>query len=191
MAEHAEKEGEGKAAAAVKGPGHMKLVIVGAVALFVALLGAQVAGPLINRALEGGSQPAASADEEAVAEEEAAVADEEPAEEEAHLAPAIYVALDPAFVVSFDEPDGTRYLQLTLQAMARHEESIAAVKQHAPAIRNAFLFLLSGYKLEQLTTLEGKEGLRKGMLASAKEILVKNTGEEQIEDLYFTSLVIQ
>jgi flagellar basal body-associated protein FliL len=42
-----------------------------------------------------------------------------------------------------------------------------------------------------LSSLEGKEKLRTAMLAAGKEILAKNTGEEQIEDLYFTSLVIQ
>jgi flagellar protein FliL len=186
----ADKDGDEKAAAP-KGNGQMKLVIVGAAALFVALVGAQVATPLINRALEGGHEAAAPAeDEEHAAEGEEAAEDEEHAEE-AVIEPALYAPLDPPFVVSFDEPDGTRYLQLTLQAMARHEESIAAIKQHAPAIRNAFLFLLSGYKLEQLATLEGKEALRVAMLGSAKEILAKNTGEEQIEDLYFTSLVVQ
>jgi flagellar FliL protein len=186
----ADKEGEEKAAAP-KGNGQMKLVVVGAVALFVALVGAQVATPLINRALEGGSHAEAPADEE----EHAAEGDEHATDEErietAVLEPAIYVPLDPPFVVSFDEPDGTRYLQLTLQAMARNEKAIAAIKQHAPAIRNSFLFLLSGYKVEDLSSVEGKEKLRGAMLATGKEILAKNTGEEQIEDLYFTSLVIQ
>ncbi len=185
----ADKEGEGKAAAP-KGNGQMKLVIVGAVALFVALVGAQVATPLINRALEGGSQAAAPADEEHAAADDEHAADEERIET-AVLEPAIYAPLDPPFVVSFDEPDGTRYLQLTLQAMARNEKAIAAIKQHAPAIRNSFLFLLSGYKVEDLSSVEGKEKLRAAMLAAGKEILAKNTGQEQIEDLYFTSLVIQ
>jgi flagellar FliL protein len=185
----ADKDGEDKAAAP-KGNGQMKLVIVGAVALFVALVGAQVATPLINRALEGGSHAEAPADEGQAEEGEEVAADEEHAEE-AHIEPAIYTPLDPPFVVSFDEPDGTRYLQLTLQAMARQEASIGAIKQHAPAIRNSFLFLLSGYKLEELSSPEGKENLRTAMLGAAKEILAKNTGEEQIEDLYFTSLVIQ
>jgi flagellar FliL protein len=101
------------------------------------------------------------------------------------------VALDPPFVVSFDEEDGARYLQLQLQAMARDAETIAAIKQHSPAIRNAFLFLLSGYELYAITTQAGKEELRIAMLASANEILKKNRVAKPIEDLYFTSLVVQ
>ena len=93
--------------------------------------------------------------------------------------------------MSFDAEDGARYLQLTLQAMARDEETIAAVKQHAPAIRNSVLFMLSGYELEVLATQAGKEELRKSLLGATNEILAKNGVESPVEELYFTSLVIQ
>jgi flagellar FliL protein len=190
---------------APKSPSQMKLVIVGAVALFVALVGAQVAVPLINNMIGGGSHAEplteeeelelALAEEEAArlaAEEEAAAAEAEAAAaEEEPLAPALYTALDPPFVVSFDAEGGARYLQLTLQAMARSEETIAAVKQHAPAIRNSVLFKLSGYELEVLNTQAGKEQLRHELLAAANEILAENKVEEAIEELYFTSLVVQ
>lgn len=175
-----------------KSPGHMKLVIVGAVALFAALVGAQVAGPLINNMIAGA--PHAEGEEEIAAEPEEVVAEvvvEEEAHEEEPLAQAVYTALDPPFVVSFDTEDGPRYVQLTLQAMARSEETIAAVKQHAPAIRNSVLFKLGGYELAVLATQAGKEQLRQELLVVANEILAKNEVEESIEELYFTSLVIQ
>ena len=107
--------------------------------------------------------------------------------------PALYAPLDPPFVVSFAEKGGeTRFVQLTLQAMARNEKSIDAIKTHAPAIRNAFLFVISAHKVEDLETLEGKEKLRAEMLKSANEVMEKNTGKaDAIEELYFTSLVIQ
>ena len=187
-----DKETEGQEAAAPKSPGHLKLVIVGALALFVALVGAQVAVPLINKALDGSPDTAVVADEEHADEADEAVAqgEEEEAEPE-HVEPALYVPLDPPFVVSFDAEDGARYLQLTLQAMARSEETISEIKRHAPAIRNSFLFLLSGYKLEELATLEGKEKLRGAMLVAANEVMAKNGSDPGIEELYFTSLVIQ
>lgn len=178
---------------APKAPSQMKLVIVGAIALFVALVGAQVAAPLINTVLAPGAHSEAAADEEATDEEALAEEEAEPEEEteEEPLAPAVYTALDPPFVVSFDQEDGARYLQLTLQAMARNEETIAAVKQHAPAIRNSVLFMLSGYELEVLATQAGKEELRHKLLGATNEILTKNGVEPGVEELYFTSLVIQ
>jgi flagellar FliL protein len=185
-----EREAEGKPSAQ-KHPGHMKLVIVAALALFVALVGAQVAAPLLNKIIDGSSHAVSGADDEPLDED--TVADEEQiteAEQEP-LEPATYVPLDPPFVVSFDEEDGARYLQLTLQAMARSEKTIAEIKRHSPALRNAFLFLLSSYQLDELATLEGKEKLRAAMLATANETMAKNGSKPDIEELYFTSLVIQ
>jgi flagellar protein FliL len=189
-----EDEGDDKAKKkGEKKPGVMKLVILGAIAVFVAVLGAQVAAPLINNMIGGGSSQAAAEDEQAE-DEEAVEEDEEIdlAAADANVEPAIYTPLDPPFVVSFTDADGdSRFLQLTLQAMARDEHTIDQIKQHSPAIRNAFLFLISGYKVEDLSSLEGKEKLRADMLAAANEIMEKNTGHPGIEELFFTSLVIQ
>lgn len=181
-----------------KESGPMKLVIVGAVALFLAVLGAQVAAPILTRMIAGGPSAAAkkAADPEPGDEQQLAVADTPPADEKADakpIEPALYAPLDPPFVVSFAEKGGdTRFVQLTLQAMARNEKSIDAIKTHAPAIRNAFLFVISGHKVDDLETLEGKEKLRAEMLKAANEVMEKNTGKaDAIEELYFTSLVIQ
>lgn len=160
-------------------PSQMKLVIFCAVGAFVAALGGQVVAPMIT----GGAKPTAADGGEH--------ADSAKAAEQKPLAPAQYVALDPPFVVSFDEEAGARYLQLQAQAMTRDAKTAAAIKQHAPAIRNAFLFLLSGYELEAIATQAGKEELRQSMLGAANEILAKNAVETPMEDLYFTSLVVQ
>jgi flagellar FliL protein len=188
-----EEEKAPPAPAAAKPPSQIKLVIVGATALFVALVGAQVAVPLINGMIASSSHTAAADEgeedvdgEEAVAEEE-----EEEAEDEEPQAPALYTALDPPFVVSFDEEGGARFVQLTLQAMTRSEETVEAVKLHAPAIRNSVLYKLSGYELAALNTQAGKEQLRHELLDAANEILAKNEVEHGIEELYFTSLVVQ
>jgi flagellar FliL protein len=179
--------------------GPIKLVIVGAVALFIAVLGAQVAAPILTKMIAGdpNAQTKKAAGAESGDEQQLAVADTPPpAEDKADAKPtepAIYVPLDPPFVVSFAEKGGdTRFVQLTLQAMARNEKTIDAVKTHAPAIRNAFLFVISAHKVDDLETLEGKEKLRAEMLKAANEIMEKNTGKpDEIEELYFTSLVIQ
>jgi flagellar FliL protein len=167
----------------------MKLVIVGAVALFVALVGAQVTGPLLTNMVSGHSSDTAmdDAEDDAHFEEEAIAA-----APSGKIEPSFYTPLDPPFVVSFsDGAGGSRFVQLTLQAMARNEKAISAVKTHAPAIRNEFLFLLSKYEIEELATFEGKEKLRAEMLAVANDIMLKNTGNQTIAELYFTSLVIQ
>lgn len=170
------------------------LIIVGAVALFVAVLGAQVAAPILTEKLAH----APKADAETTGDEEQQLAEAAPAEAADSDKPpqpleqAIYTPLDPPFVVSFSEGGSeSRFVQLSLQAMARKEKTIDAIKQHAPAIRNAFLFLINRYTIEELSTVDGKEKLRAAMLKSANEIIEKNTGSGDIEEVYFTSLVIQ
>lgn len=187
-----QEAGKSKAKAA-GGTSQMKLIIVGAVALFVAVLGAQVAAPLLTKLIEGRSHdatPAAAKEQEGGEQGSIELAAAEPEKQE-KKDPAQYVPLDPPFVVSYDEEDGTRYLQLQVQAMARSEKTIEEIKKHAPAVRNAFLFELARYKLEEMTTVEGKEKLRAALTKSANEVLAKNGSEGQIEELYFTSLVIQ
>src|SRR5690606_817398 len=149
------------------------------------LVGAQVTGPLITNMLSGHSAAKPDAAEAGEGGTNVAAAP-------GKVEPAFYTPLDPPFVVSFDDGGGgSRYVQLTLQAMARSEKAIASIKTHAPAIRNEFLFLLSKYEIDQLATLEGKEKLRSDMLTAANAIMRKNTGDQAIAELYFTSLVIQ
>jgi flagellar FliL protein len=191
----AKPDAKGEADAKVSaGPSQMKLVIVGAIALFVAVLGAQVAAPVLNRMIEGHGQaaPPPAEGEEAAAADPAPieVAAAEPEKKEP-LEPAQYVGLDPPFVVSFDEEDGPRYVQIQIQAMTRSEKTIEEIKKHSPAVRNSFLFLLGSYKLEELATLAGKEKLRADLTAKANEVLAKNGSEGTIEELYFTNFVIQ
>ena len=190
-----DEDGDDKKSKREKKPaGPMSLVIVGAIAVFIAVLGAQVAAPVVTQMISGKGAAQKASDEETA--DDAQANEDEPIELASaapeKLEPALYVPLDPPFVVSFETGDGeTRFVQLTLQAMARSEKTIDAIKQHAPAIRNSFLFLISGYKVEDLTTLKGKEKLRAEMLVAANDIMQKNTGSAGIEELYFTSLVIQ
>lgn len=176
------------------GPSVLKWAVAGGLAIFLAVLGAQLAAPVLTRMLYG--------DPNAPVEEVAADADGAEAAEAANAAnapvdyasldPAIYVPLDPPLLANFEDDRGmTRYLQLSLQAMGRDQKEMDAVRQHAPAIRNAFLFLMSTLSFADISSVEGKEKLRAEMLQEAQAILVRNTGKPGVEEIYFTSFVIQ
>jgi flagellar FliL protein len=165
----------------------MKQAILMAVLVFVAVIAAQVVAPLITRRIypapQGSAAPAAPASSTGKASAKGT-----PPE----ALPAIYTPLDPPMVATFAAEDGgTRYVQLGLEAMARDQQSIDAIKKHAPALRNAFLLLLSSETYDAISTREGKERLRAQMLEQARGILERNTGKPAIEQLYFTSFVIQ
>jgi len=163
--------------------------LVPAVGIFVLVLAANIVSPLITTAIygpPGGGQMAASENGEAGEGAEGEVIDA------TELPPALYQPLDPPMVINFEQEDGsTRFLQLSLQAMTRDQATIDALKTHLPAIRNNFLFLIANREYGTLVSVAGKEQLRAELLAEAQAIMMKNLGQEGVEDIYFTSFVMQ
>ncbi len=114
---------------------------------------------------------------------------EEEAKEEA---PPIYIALEPAFVVNSAEESGkSRFMQVTMQVMTRDPEIEQAVTTHMPVIRNSVVLLLSSQSVESVSGVEGKEKLRAAVLEKIRAILEERTGKPGVEEVYFTSFVIQ
>jgi len=105
--------------------------------------------------------------------------------------PAIYHAFDPPFVVNFQKPTGARYLQLSVEVVTHDPQVVEAIKQHTPLLRNNLLMLFSAQTYEELSTLEGKQRLREATLAEIQKVLQEKIGKPGVEDVYFTSFVMQ
>jgi flagellar FliL protein len=107
-------------------------------------------------------------------------------------APAIYVEFQPPFVVNFDAKGVMRFLQVSIQVMTRDRETSELIKLHDPKIRNNMLLLLGSQTLDTISTMEAKEALRKKALETIAKIVEDEGGEgKKVEDLYFTSFVMQ
>jgi flagellar FliL protein len=106
--------------------------------------------------------------------------------------PAIYVEFQPPFVVNFDAKGVMRFLQVNIQVMTRDHETSELIKLHDPKIRNNMLLLLGSQTLDTISTMEAKEALRKQALETIAKIIDEEGGEaKKVEDLYFTSFVMQ
>jgi flagellar protein FliL len=106
--------------------------------------------------------------------------------------PAIYVEFQPPFVVNFDAKGVMRFLQVSIQVMTRDHETSEMVKLHEPKIRNNMLLLLGSQTLDTISTTEAKEELRRKALETIAKIVDDEGGEgKKVEDLYFTSFVMQ
>ena len=106
--------------------------------------------------------------------------------------PAIYVEFNPPLVVNFDAKGVMRFLQVNIQVMTRDHETSEMVKLHEPKIRNNMLLLLGSQTQDSISTTEGKEALRKQSLETIAKIVEDEGGEgKKVEDLYFTSFVMQ
>jgi flagellar FliL protein len=184
----AEDRDEDDEAQAEKSGGGLVKTLGSAAGIFVIVLAAQIVAPAINRLIYGDPAAAvAEADGEAAAEGEA----EAEAVDLTQLDPPLYTPLDPPLIVPFEDETGTRFLQLSLEVMARSQKAIDAVETHRPAIRNDLILMISGKNWRELNTVPGKERLRADALGEVQRIMVENTGEPAVEAVYFTNFVIQ
>lgn len=111
--------------------------------------------------------------------------------ESSGLAEAHYFSLDPPFVVNFTGKSRARFLQVSIEGMTRDSTVKEDITKHLPQVRNNLVLLLSGKTHDELNTPEGKSTLRKQVLKEIQKILEVETGKEGIEDVYFTSFVMQ
>ena len=106
--------------------------------------------------------------------------------------PPRYVTLDPPFVVNFEAESVVRFLQVTIDVMTRDAAVETLIKGNDPRVRNDLLLILGNQSYASVSTLEGKEALRKRCLDSVKAIVTEMGGDaSKLEALYFTSFVMQ
>ncbi len=170
------------------GKGKLIAIIAGA----VVLVGGITAGAMmlvLGGKDDGGKEVAAATDARG---EEVPAGDAHGDEGEGEHAEAAYVSLAPSFVVNFQsQKSRARFLKVDLDALSKAPTAAESVKTHMPAIRNAVVMLLSSQSYDELITPEGKEKLRGEVLGEVQRVLETQTGEKVVEDIYFTSFVMQ
>jgi flagellar FliL protein len=166
--------------------------LLNGIGIFVLVLAAVVAGGFINTALhplpelqlgkDGKIKPVPPPVPVAPAHhsEEASSAGKAP----------IYYAVDPPLVVNFEDGSVVRFLQISMEIMARDQKAIDSVQKNIPLIRNNLLLLMSNRNYESMVSREGKEKLRAEALAEVRAVQKKEGGPD-VDDVLFTSFVVQ
>lgn len=157
-----------------KGSKKKKLLIIGAIVAVVLIAGGVTAMLLLG----GGDEDAA---QEHGSEQE----------HEAPPAPAIYESLGEKFVVTLDFEGKQRYMQLSVSAMTREVTVPEELKVHAPLIRSKLVSLFAAQDFAALRTEAGKLALREQVLVAVQEVLMAETGEPGVEQIFFTDFVLQ
>jgi flagellar FliL protein len=103
---------------------------------------------------------------------------------------ALYYAIDPPLVVNFEDGSVVRFLQISMEVMAHDQKAIDSVTKNMPLIRNNLLLLMSNRNYQSLMSREGKDKLREEALAEIRAVQKKQGGED-IDDVLFTSFVVQ
>ena len=102
----------------------------------------------------------------------------------------LFYAIDPPLVVNFEDGSAVRFLQISMEVMGKDQKSIDSVQRNMPLIRNNLLLLMSNRDYQSLMSREGKEKLRQEALTELRAVQKKQGGAD-VEDLLFTSFVVQ
>ncbi|HUN71057.1 MAG TPA: flagellar basal body-associated FliL family protein [Steroidobacteraceae bacterium] len=165
---------QGPAAADTSAPGKRRapkmVIIIGGAVLVAALLGAAL---FLTHAFGHSKAHAAAAAKKPVA-------------------PPLFLALDPPFVVNFQADQLVRFLQVSIEVMSRDQKTLDLLKTNDPVVRNDLLILLANQKYSVIATPDGKEQLRTAALAAMRKDLAQAGGDPKLlEAVYFTSFVMQ
>ena len=82
-------------------------------------------------------------------------------------------------------------MQATISVMGRDVEAMEAVRQHMPAIRHNLINLLSAQLVLVFENPVGIEALRQQATEEVKQVLQREIGRPGIEEVLFTSFVMQ
>jgi len=100
----------------------------------------------------------------------------------------VFLALE-TFTVNLQ--GGEQYLQVDITLQVVDQAQVDAIKLHMPRIRSRLLTLLSSKHPEELAAAEAKEKLAQEIRAQVAQPLEAKGKPQQIEDVLFTSFVIQ
>lgn len=171
----AEEQNETQVVAEKSGGGMTKMIMFGGIGIALLIAGV-FAGPAIKNMIS--SPPA----------EDEAVEDGAPAS----AGPAIYQSLHPPLVINFKDSFGdSHFMQITMEVMSRDQEVINAVREHTPVIRNALILMFGNADYDVVTTREGKEQMLDEALSEIQGVMEERIGETGVEEVFFTSLIIQ
>lgn len=105
--------------------------------------------------------------------------------------PALYLALQPPFIVNYSVGARTRFLQLELSLVARDPAAIDVANTYMPLIRNNLLETLSEQDFNGLRTAEGKVQLVEDLTKTVQDVMEIRLGRPGIETVLFRSFVMQ
>jgi flagellar protein FliL len=162
--------------------------IVNAVGIFVLTLAAVIAGGFVNAKLH--PLPDLQLDKDGKIKAIVPVAAASHGGEGGEGKAAVYYAIDPPLVVNFEDGSAVRFLQISMEVMARDPKAIESVQKNIPLIRNNLLLLMSNRNYQSMMTREGKEKLRQEALTEIRAVQKKEGGGD-VDDLLFTSFVVQ
>lgn len=103
---------------------------------------------------------------------------------------ATYYAIEEPFTSNLK--DSSSFAQLSLSVATYYDRQVLDnIASHETAIRSAILLTLAEQELEPLGTQQGKHALQKSLTDAINVVLKEKTGFGGVNNVYFTSFVVQ
>ena len=103
---------------------------------------------------------------------------------------ASYYTIEQAFTSNLGDSDG--FLQVGLGVSTFYDDKVLdRLKANEIPIRSAVLLTLAEQDAQAITTPAGKAGLKRQLKKAINDVLVQREGFGGVDDVYFTSFVIQ
>jgi flagellar FliL protein len=103
----------------------------------------------------------------------------------------LYFEMVKPIVVDFPKGMAAQHGRITISLLVEGAETMEVLKKNEPMIRSNLLMLIGAQDPGVLSTREGKETLRKAMLDDVTAVVIKMAGKGQIDEIFFTSFVMQ
>ncbi len=154
------------------GGGKKKLILIALGALI--LMGGSIGGTLL---IVGGGDDSA----EAETEESVEVSRGDPS----------YIDLKPAFTVNLAPEDPVGFLQISMQVLTFNDDVAKDLEKHKPLIRNNLNVLFGKQSSAELRAPEGKQRLQKSALETVQTVVNEHGSGGEVDNVFFTSFVMQ
>jgi len=102
-----------------------------------------------------------------------------------------YYPLEPEFIVNFMARGRQRYMQVGLSLKITDAAGIGLIEMHEPLLRNDIVILLSSQDYLNLQSDSGRLNLQRDLLSNIRQIMTQETGQPVVDEVYFTSYVLQ
>ncbi|MHA6963361.1 flagellar basal body-associated FliL family protein [Zobellella denitrificans] len=104
---------------------------------------------------------------------------------------ALYVSVSRPFIFSVPSGMRERLVQVEVQLMVRGTANEAKAKRHLPLLESTLLAVFSRQSAENYLTAEGKLVVRQEAKNELNQVLTEELGERLVEQVLFTSIVMQ
>ena len=104
-----------------------------------------------------------------------------------------YFAIEDPFTINFlkQSDEKMRYLQIKVALKSDDPEIIQSAQLHLPMIQDSLRLLFTDQSYATITSVAGRELLQQQALERIRNLLTEETGNDGLEQIFFTRFILQ